>query len=269
MRKGALFLSLLVILALIGDTVPAAARGLSGDASTGTARVHCIPIFAVPAVITQAGVYCLVGNLSTDMDNGSAIHIASSNVTLEFNGFVLDGLGADQATTGTVGVFGVGQNITVRNGTVRGFYQGIALTALGDAHGQIVEYMRVDRNTAVGILVGGTASIVRRNVVVSTGGSGFSGPNTNAYGILTTAALGPRVLDNDVAGVVKQGTGQAVGIFLSGTEGGLVVNNRVTGADMGVVFSQGLGFSHGKYRDNLTFFVNTPYVGGTDAGNNN
>jgi hypothetical protein len=46
---------------------------------------------------------------------------------------------------------------------------------------------------------------------------------------------------------------------------GLAVNNRITGADIGIDFSSATG----KYRDHLTFDVGTPYVGGTNAGNNN
>jgi hypothetical protein len=44
----------------------------------------------------------------------------------------------------------------------------------------------------------------------------------------------------------------------------LVVNNRITGADRGIDF-----LGTGKYRDNLTADVTTPFFGGTDAGNNN
>ena len=44
-----------------------------------------------------------------------------------------------------------------------------------------------------------------------------------------------------------------------------MVNNRITVADRGIAF---LG-STGKYRDNITFGVTTPFMGGTDIGNNN
>ncbi len=52
---------------------------------------------------------------------------------------------------------------------------------------------------------------------------------------------------------------------LSTTIGGLVVNNRISSAGVGVDFVAGTG----KYRDNLTIAVSTPYIGGIDAGNNN
>ena len=49
--------------------------------------------------------------------------------------------------------------------------------------------------------------------------------------------------------------------------GGLVVNNRITNADVGIQFD---GASTGKYRDNLTFDVPAAarFVGGTPVGFN-
>ena len=66
---------------------------------------------------------------------------------------------------------------------------------------------------------------------MTTGGTtAFTNPD--AAGIYVQGD-GPRVINNDVITTVKQGTGT------------------------------------GKYRDNLTFAVTTPFSGGTDAGNNN
>ena len=76
---------------------------------------------------------------------------------------------------------------------------------------------------------------------------------------------GPRVLNNDVFTVTKQGTGIARGIFVGISIGALVVNNRITEADRGIEYDA----STGKYRDNVTFDVTTPYTGGTNIGNNN
>ena len=87
----------------------------------------------------------------------------------------------------------------------------------------------------------------------------------DAYGIFVQGT-GPRVLNNDVITTVAQGTGIARGIFLQSVTGSLVVNNRITGADIGIQYNGATG----KYRDNLTFDVTTPFTGsGTDAGNNN
>ena len=43
------------------------------------------------------------------------------------------------------------------------------------------------------------------------------------------------------------------------------MNNRITEADRGIDY---FGGSTGKYRDNLTFGVATPFTGGTPIGTN-
>jgi hypothetical protein len=75
---------------------------------------------------------------------------------------------------------------------------------------------------------------------------------------------GTRVIDNDILGVTPPPDGTAYGIFVVGVDA-LVVNNRITDSMVGIQF----GASGGKFRDNLTTSVTNPYVGGTDAGNNN
>ncbi len=70
------------------------------------------------------------------------------------------------------------------------------------------------------------------------------------------------IVDNDIVGV-RQAGGTAFGIFDS-AENGVVLANRVTDTDIGLILS-----ATTKYRDNLTTGVTTPYIGGVDAGNNN
>ena len=136
----------------------------------------------------------------------------------------------------------------------------------GASQGHVVEDIRADQNTWIGFQIDGSGNIVRNNQVVATGGTTCCGANVGAYGILVAGA-GSRVLNNDVIHTVKQGGGTAYAIFLLGATGGLVVNNRITEADRGIYYP---GSSTGKYRDNLTFGVTTPFSGtGTDAGNNN
>jgi hypothetical protein len=75
-----------------------------------------------------------------------------------------------------------------------------------------------------------------------------------------------RIIDNDITQTRKSGNGIAVGILLDGVVDVLAVNNRITNADIGIQY--GIGAT-GKFRDNLTSGVATPFTGGTDAGNNN
>jgi hypothetical protein len=94
------------------------------------------------------------------------------------------------------------------------------------------------------------------------------GSNANVYGILVIGN-DSQVLNNDVITTMKQGSGTAWGIAVgggvAGSSNGFVVNNRITEADVGVEFIH----STGKYRDNLTFTVTTPFDGtGTPIGIN-
>jgi hypothetical protein len=245
---------LLVLLALVLSATPARAETIS-----------CTAITSVPFVITIEGVYCLTGDLITAMPSGNAIDILTNNVVLDLNGFKLGDLGAGPGTQ-AVGINGRNRkNITIKNGTIRGFLLGIILSDSGPSQGHLVEDIRADQNTWEGINVQGTGNIVRNNQVVATGGSTVIG-TANAIGIAVFGA-GPRVLNNDVIKTVKQGTGVATGITLFGTDV-LAVNNRITEADKGIDHSS-FGVSTGKYRDNVTSGVTTPYTGGTDIGNNN
>jgi hypothetical protein len=226
--------------------------------------VNCTAITVLPAVITVQGVYCLKGNLQTGMTSGNAIDIQTNNVVLDLNGFKLGGLSAGLGTN-TFGIYAIDrQNITIKNGTVRGFRQAIVLLDSGASQGHLVEDIRADQNTEAGIQVAGSGNIIRNNQVVSTGGTTIFGPVASSYGIYV-AGEGPRVLNNDVVNTKGTGFGLGDAIFFTGTvSGGLAVNNRISVADHGIRFS-----GTGKYRDNLTFAVFAPFTGGTDAGNNN
>jgi hypothetical protein len=136
------------------------------------------------------------------------------------------------------------------------------------SRGHVVENIRADQNTHIGIDVEGLGVIVRNNQVVATGGSTFFGTNLDAFGIVVLGN-GPRVLNNDVIQTVKHGLGIARAIFFIQVTDGLAVSNRITETERGIEFFGVFGGSTGKYRDNLTSGVTTPYLGGTDAGNNN
>ena len=236
-------------------------------ALTPLAQVHaetidCIPITTLPAVITVQGVYCFTGHLGTAMTSGTAIDIQTNNVVLDLNGFKLGGLAAGFGTT-AYGIYAYNlQNITIKNGTVRGFIHGIYLGG-SSSQGNVVEDVRADQNTSIGITVQGSGNIVRNNQVVTTGGTTNYGANAGAYGI-SVSGSGPQVINNAVTNTFGQGTGLAYGIFFSSVTGGFAVNNRISTADKGIYLSG----SSGKYRDNLTFGVTTPFTGGTAVGVN-
>jgi ELWxxDGT repeat protein len=249
----------------------------------------CMPIATVPFTITAQGRYCLTRNVSTAITTGAAISIESDYVEVDLRGFKIGGGSAGLATQ-TDGVRAVGRrNVTVRNGNIRGFYRGVAIT--GGASAAAVEDLRLDENTWHGIWVEGTSSTVRRNTVVATGGrSEFPGGGIG----IRAFGTGMRTLNNDVTdtmpgpvyfggvGIMSGGPGAVIegnrvglaihapgsdGIYVEGGDDNLVVRNRIVRTEYGVFFTRG---TTGRYRDNLTSGVTTPYSGyGTDAGNNN
>src|SRR6266542_1190224 len=116
MHTAKLAASLLVLLAFVLGAAPARAE-----------TVNCTAITALPAVITVQGVYCFTGDLATAITSGIAIDIQTNNVVLDLNGFKLGGLAAGPGTTAN-GIHALNrQNITIKNGTIRGFLEGIVI----------------------------------------------------------------------------------------------------------------------------------------------
>jgi hypothetical protein len=275
----------------LGILTLAAGASLAPNAAAET--VDCRRVTRLPATLARPGLYCLVGDLATSSATGAAITVEADDVVLDLNGWTLDGSAAGSSTE-AVGIRSVDRsNVTVKNGTVRGFRTGVLIFGLPATGGHVVEGIRADRNTGEGLSVAGRGAHIRRNQVLHTGGS--TAPlTTRAFGIVVNAPEGV-VADNLVVGVtaapgsfsygihatrsdglVIEGNqvvnetlspGTTFGIIIPFSQDVLVVNNRVTRTSEGVTYSSG---ATGKYRDNLTSGVAIPYNGtGTDAGNNN
>ncbi len=87
--------------------------------------IECTVIDSIPFIITVQGIYCLTGNLASSLTSGEMITVATNNVTIDMNGFKLGGLAAGTATLAN-GIFALDRrNITIRNGSIRGFLRGI------------------------------------------------------------------------------------------------------------------------------------------------
>jgi hypothetical protein len=232
-----------------------------------TARAEttaCQPIPSLPYTISAPGIYCLTTDLSTSMTEGRAITIEANSVVLDLNGHKLGGLGAGPGSL-AVGIYALDrENITIRNGTIRGFFAAVLLAG-ASSRAHLVEDLRADRNTRRGLQVEGFGSLVRRNQVLTTGGStsgAFTGINC---GILATGS-GHRIVDNDVVAVLTQETPfiSAQGIHVEGSEG-IVMANRVVRSGTGISMA---GTFEVRYRDNTVTSAIVAYVGGIDAGDN-
>ena len=257
--------------------VSLALRSALAAGPTGWGIGSCREVTAFPANLVAPGVYCLSYKyIDFPLMSGVLIKISADNVVLDLNGATLDG------TPKRNGAFSWGiqsfghSNITVRNGTIRGFNYGISLsaplgyvnTSVRPSHSLLVENVRLIENRTAGMEVIGYDSVIRGNYVAHTGGSPDPRLSGNAWGIIA-AGDGLRLIDNDVTHThvnTAHSGGVTTAIFLSGGGDAAVVSNRISEADFGI-YSGGLNW--GKYRDNVTVNVTTPFTGGTDAGNNN
>ena len=125
-------------------------------------------------------------------------------------GIVRSGLGAGAATLAN-GIFAVNRkNITIRNGSIRGFLQGVFLDEnIGAASsGHLLEDLLLDGNRQVGATVEGSGIVIRNNRVVNTGPTDLS---TVAFGIFVTATN--TVIANNVVSDTSE-SGIARGIFV-------------------------------------------------------
>ena len=244
--------------------------------------INCTPITSLPAVISTQGVYCLTGNLATSQTSGNAITITANNVTLDLNGWKIGGQAAGTATQ-AFGIYSAAVNVTVKNGIVRGFRDGIIL----EGRGAVVRDMLIDQNTTVGILVDGSGAVIDHNQVVDTGGSTVA-PNLAAFGIFAGyGSVGATFSNNMVSGLTATGAGNEFGIYLVGanstvrdnvvsdtakpTGGGTsfgiqeaystAVNNSVSNFDYGI-------YTAGIYAHNTVYNCTTPYYGGTAGADN-
>ncbi len=254
----------------------------------------CTEIATLPYTINTQGVYCLNGNLETNLASGNAIEITVNNVVIDLNGHKIGNLSAGQTTTAT-GIYAYQRkNITIKNGTVRGFERGIWLadnSPLTASQGHIIEDIRADFNTLTGIRIHGQGNIIRNNIVVSTGRTDLT--DSSAYGIYAAGSENS-IINNDVHETKEHGSGDADGINVSDANGTVIDNNRIGNAAFGTGYASGIGVysstnvlltnnkitkiaagiylgigSTGAYMNNLVYGATTAFTGGTAAGSTN
>lgn len=180
-----------------------AALAMAAAGSVARAEVQdCTEITALPAVIAQQGVHCLKADLSTTAASGNAITVNANNVIIEMNGYKLGGLGGGPTTVAR-GIYALDrQNVTIRNGAIRGFQYGIFLDAsgAGKSGGHVVEDTRIEGARNGGVLIEGSNVIVRNNFVFNTGSVGQT---SNAIGIQVFGGTDTAILGNVVTNVTS------------------------------------------------------------------
>jgi len=212
-------LLLLTFALLLGSTHALAAE--SYDNCTGF-------VTSLPATISTQGTWCLKQNLSTAITSGDAITVNTNNVTIDCNGFKLDGA-AGGVGTQAIAIYAKDKfNLTVRHCDLRGFIEGVALLASSSATsgGHTVEDNRFVEDTLAAIEINGDGSVVRRNQIYNIGGSPVF---SNAVGIFAVYSVD--VLDNLISGITAASgsNGYATGIYTSTNSSGRIIGNGVRG----------------------------------------
>ncbi len=223
-----------------------------------------ISIAAVPYAITAQGHYCLTNNLTWSATSGDAIIITANSVILDLRGYKINGQSAGIGTTAN-GVHVVNQKfVTVRNGSIRGFFAGIQFDG-PDNIDNTVEDIAADGNTKFGIVVGtgGTGlnanNRVRNCSVSNTGGSSVAMPS---YSIgLWLGSDGSFALNNTVFNTSQGGGASYYGMILG--PGGEAVGNQVVGdGNTGFIGNYCFAFNSGAiYRDNIATGCGVNYDG--------
>lgn len=251
--------------------------------------VNCTPITSLPAVIDTQGVFCLEANLGTDITSGNAISITANNVVLDLNGWKVGGQAAGLGSEAR-GIFSSANNVTIKNGIVRGFFEGIYLTGRGAS----VRSVLADQNLSDGIRVEGQGSTVIDNKVVDTGNStknSSNWPATGIYvdgsesvvknnivsgltatgnsdeiGIYISSGVYSSILSNTISDAAKPaGGGSSWGILIDGTPSVGVISNTLHNFDVGVDYSGG---ATGTYARNTAISCDTSYSNGTAGPGN-
>src|SRR5262249_53512388 len=117
-----------------------------------------------PATITKAGRYKLTSSLYPPLGK-DAIHIQADNVTIDFNGFVVDGRGKGNAgvTTSPATIKGV----VLRNGTLTGFKSDGFASHMGSLH--VIEDMLISSNGGHGLDLGQNIRVLRSTIAGNAG----------------------------------------------------------------------------------------------------
>src|SRR6266542_5221831 len=177
-----------------------------------------------PIQICDSGSYRLDSNLILSAYDTDAIQISADNVTLDLNGFTISGPWVPGGTHffGT-GVYSPNSNITIRNGKLTGFPQGIfvkganefveLVTVTGNYYGidswgdsTFVDRATATHNTFAGVVLYGGGMVT--NSLVSSNGQGIYIGGAGGYGANT-------IINNSSADAVG-GTSMGTNVCSSG-----------------------------------------------------
>ncbi|SOE17800.1 hypothetical protein SAMN05877838_2704 [Hoeflea halophila] len=130
----------------------------------------CYQVFG-PAILDRPGCYTVQEDITFEKDTEYLVYIKASDVTVDLNGKTVSGTGQSSVQSGIY--IESGDNVKIKNGTVKGFMfgirgeEGIDGEPLGSV---IVENVRVADASLIGIKVVSSKVSLRGTVVTSSDG---------------------------------------------------------------------------------------------------
>ncbi|MDJ0613134.1 MAG: hypothetical protein QNJ29_05615 [Rhizobiaceae bacterium] len=265
-----------------------------GQAPAHAEITDCTEITTIPTVINASGIYCLKGNLGTNLAAGNIISIEANNVVIDLNGWRVGGLAGGDGTLATAFASVGRRNITIRNGTIRGFAAAISASGLNTA-GHRYENLLIEGATSAGMIIDGAAHRIENNQFFDIGSSSvlqgasgiISGPQAlsgshivgNSFASIneTSTSNGIRLSSGGILNVIKDNTianvfgpGTNVGILIGSMADTIIQGNRVMNPG---VASGAAGISIGSSArmicaDNIVDGYTTAIVGCNTLSNN-
>jgi len=252
----------ILALALLGALVAPAFAGPpgGGSASSGPVLIDQAKAEAggvtsgdaagFPVTIAQPGSYRLMSNLTVADANVSAIQITTDGVTLDLNGYTLQGpvvctegspasINCAPGSASGSGIYAYARNdVAVRNGNIRGF--GVGVTA-----GQFGRYEQLNVSHIRGSGISSSNNLLAGNTLRVIGGDGIAG-----YG---------EIRDNRVYMVRLHG--------INSGNASLIIGNRVSQA--GIYGIKAVDFSTAALANNVVDHGGQGAIfGGTKIGGN-
>jgi len=167
-------LALIIVVALAATVSAGSLTPAMGPSSTMKTLQQVEPRKPIhsddtPVLLSQAGSYYLTSNLyARAINQPHIIEIFGNNITVDLNGFTVEGL--SQVGQATDGIFATGNNITIKNGLVRNCRDnGIEASAGTNLH---IYNVQTNNNESGGIIAGSGAII--RDCIAMHNGTGIA-----------------------------------------------------------------------------------------------
>ncbi len=227
-------------------------------------------ISAIPYVITSSGNYVLEKGLTLSVSQGNGITINANDVIIDMNGFAITKHQIGN-TPHCFGIYALNRaNITVKNGIIFGFYEGIRFDFSGGANinsNHLVDGVRFINEQAFGIVLTQTTNCLIQNCSMASTGFDTAGDVVSGFGagidLAVNAGAANALINNRMTKSLQAGIETKNGQALGGTylEGNLSSKSAI-GFDLS---------PNDKYRNNTTISCALPFNanGAIDLGGNN